>query len=160
MQDVVYAFTGSAYRGSIAQIHFAKVDLVIVAGQIRCLARQIVIYAPNFFPAFYQGSRQGRSNKTRDSSNKIFRHRRSGPTLKIAHPITQGDYSSAQKPVCPKSTDILWMYFWELNFLPVEAPDIYRIVPKIGRSNQGRSNLPTIDQAIPAYPLGSLPSRK
>ncbi len=52
MQDVVNAFTGSAYRGSIAQIHFAKIDLVMVAGQVRGLAGQIIIYTANFFPAF------------------------------------------------------------------------------------------------------------
>ncbi len=47
------------------------------------------------------------------------------------------------------------MYRFESNFRPVEAPDIYRIFPKIGREPQGRSNLPTIAHAIPPYPPGS-----
>jgi hypothetical protein len=37
-----------------------------------------------------------------------------------------------------------------VNFFPVLAPDIYRRFPKIGRSNHARSNLPSIDHAIPA----------
>ena len=33
-------------------------------------------------------------------------------------------YSWGQKGVCVKSSDIFCMYFLELNFLPVDAPDI------------------------------------
>jgi len=41
------------------------------------------------------------------------------------------------------------MYAFESNFLDVEAPDIGRIRPKIGRLNHGRSCLPAIAHAMP-----------
>jgi hypothetical protein len=50
------------------------------------------------------------------------------------------------------------MYFFESNFFPVLSPDIYRINPNTGRSNQGRSCFPTIAHAIPEYPFVSRPS--
>jgi hypothetical protein len=55
------------------------------------------------------------------------------PPLKIAYrpdssswgiEIGNSAYSWAQKGVCVESSDIFCMYFLELNFLPVEAPDI------------------------------------
>lgn len=48
-------------------------------------------------------------------------------------------------------TQPVWrMYAGASNFFAVEAPVMVRTMPKIGRSNQGRSCLPAIAQAIPA----------
>ncbi len=44
--------------------------------------------------------------------------------LENSTPALIEHYSWAQKAACVKSSDIFCMYFLELNFLPVEAPDI------------------------------------
>ena len=131
MQDVVDSFTRSAHRCRVAQVSLAEVDLLKNPVKIRGLAGEKVIDPANLFSAIHQGSCQRRSDKARDSRDQIFRHAfcRLDPgetdsrrlTLKIVY---RRHYSRAQKAACVKSSDIRCMYFLELNFFPVEAPDM------------------------------------
>ena len=58
-------------------------------------------------------------------SETTFENSISAQIVLVGHrKIGNSAYSWAQKGVCVKSSDIFCMYFLELNFLPVEAPDI------------------------------------
>ena len=83
MQDVVDPFTGGAHRSGIAQVRLPEVDLVLKAGKVRCLSGQVVVHPADVLPAFYQGSRQGRSDEARDSRDQIFRHAVISQTLRV-----------------------------------------------------------------------------
>jgi hypothetical protein len=58
-------------------------------------------------------------------SETTFENSIPGQFVLVGHrKIGNSAYSSAQNGVCVKSSDIFCMYFLELNFLPVEVPDI------------------------------------